>query len=602
MNTTNANKFESETPADHGPLRWLTPWVCRALFAALVLWGAWSHVRYLNDNCPIDLSGDEAQYWDWSRDLDWSYYSKGPAVAWLIRGSCAIFGDTMPAVRYPAVLLGIGTGIVSYLLIVKLLGSERLALGYAALMACVPAFVAGSVMMTIDPPFFFCWGLATLLAAVALFDNRKWVWPVIGVVVGLGFLAKYAMLLWLVCLGVFLVVDAPSRRWWRSGGSGWMWSGVVIALLFTAPVLIWNAQHDWVSLHHVQRQTSTGFSIGNPLEMLGGQAAIIGPGMALFLIGAIAAVVRRDEITATRRRGLVYLLVIGGTFFAINFIWSFRTKIQPNWPAPAYFTLLILATWFAGIRSGRQAAGIDALKGDKPLYYDPVKSHISAKIDEKKGDRPLCFGKLKAFVPIKIGRASFWRVNLVLTVVFGLLMLPVAHDASLLYRFLPMLSRAAMAMGADKPITPRRIDFTYKLRGHEELGGRVGRELAELGSEAFVVSDNYQTTAVLSFYVPGQPKACFIGSYWPVKPARHSQYDLWPDRSLEPTVNGAPNPRLGRDAIYVGYYNEALLTAFEQVEPLESVVVKVRGHEVREFDLWRCRGFKGLNRPTIERY
>ena len=26
-------------------------------------------------------------YWDWSRHLDWSYYSKGPLVAWLIRGS-----------------------------------------------------------------------------------------------------------------------------------------------------------------------------------------------------------------------------------------------------------------------------------------------------------------------------------------------------------------------------------------------------------------------------------------------------------------------------------------------------------------------------------
>ena len=34
--------------------------------------------------CPFDLTADEAQYWEWSRHLDWSYYSKGPMIAYLI--------------------------------------------------------------------------------------------------------------------------------------------------------------------------------------------------------------------------------------------------------------------------------------------------------------------------------------------------------------------------------------------------------------------------------------------------------------------------------------------------------------------------------------
>ena len=56
--------------------------------------------------CPPD----EAHYWDWSRHLDWSYYSKGPLVAWLIRASCELFGPLsvaadgdLLAVRLPAV-------------------------------------------------------------------------------------------------------------------------------------------------------------------------------------------------------------------------------------------------------------------------------------------------------------------------------------------------------------------------------------------------------------------------------------------------------------------------------------------------------------------
>ena len=88
------------SPAPSPPpwrLGWLTPARCRIILAIVLLFDVVGHVRYLNHNCPIDLSGDEAQYWDWSRKLDWSYYSKGPLVAYIIRASSAIFGDTMRA-------------------------------------------------------------------------------------------------------------------------------------------------------------------------------------------------------------------------------------------------------------------------------------------------------------------------------------------------------------------------------------------------------------------------------------------------------------------------------------------------------------------------
>ena len=33
---------------------------------------------------PIDLSGDEAYYWEWGRHLDWGYFSKPPLIGWLM--------------------------------------------------------------------------------------------------------------------------------------------------------------------------------------------------------------------------------------------------------------------------------------------------------------------------------------------------------------------------------------------------------------------------------------------------------------------------------------------------------------------------------------
>src|ERR1041385_1176359 len=87
---------------------------CQILAALLIVGAAVLRLIYLACNCPLDLAPDEAHYWDWSRHLDWSYYSKGPGVAWPIRLSCELFGELpiwlagteMLAVRIPAVVCG----------------------------------------------------------------------------------------------------------------------------------------------------------------------------------------------------------------------------------------------------------------------------------------------------------------------------------------------------------------------------------------------------------------------------------------------------------------------------------------------------------------
>src|SRR3954470_872561 len=191
---------------------WLNPARCRIILIAWLLACAITNVLYLNRNCPIDLSGDEAQYWDWSRRLDLSYYSKGPLVAYLIRASCAVFGETMPAVRYPAIALGAGTSIFAYLLTLKLFQSDRLALGAVLLSNLVPLMIFGQIFMTIDAPLFFCWAAATYFAALAIFDQKNWAWVCVGIFAGFGFLAKYAMFLWIPSLFLFLLSERGDRH------------------------------------------------------------------------------------------------------------------------------------------------------------------------------------------------------------------------------------------------------------------------------------------------------------------------------------------------------------------------------------------------------
>src|SRR3954462_5818834 len=116
-------------------------WVCRVLAATLVLAAACGHLAYLALDCPLDLAPDEAHYWDWSRHLDWSYYSKGPLVAYLIRAGCELAGawsqrltaNEMLAVRLPAVLCGSLLLVSLYVLTTQVFRREALALGVVGL-------------------------------------------------------------------------------------------------------------------------------------------------------------------------------------------------------------------------------------------------------------------------------------------------------------------------------------------------------------------------------------------------------------------------------------------------------------------------------------
>jgi 4-amino-4-deoxy-L-arabinose transferase-like glycosyltransferase len=63
----------------------------------------------------LELSGDEAHYWEWSRRLDWCYYSKPPGVAVLVRAGTFLFGDTA-GVRFLALVLSVLSSVAIYLL------------------------------------------------------------------------------------------------------------------------------------------------------------------------------------------------------------------------------------------------------------------------------------------------------------------------------------------------------------------------------------------------------------------------------------------------------------------------------------------------------
>jgi 4-amino-4-deoxy-L-arabinose transferase-like glycosyltransferase len=185
---------------------------------------------------------DEAYYYDWARALAWGYFDHPPGVALLGIGSLLAPGSTLAA------RLGtLAAGTLTLLALWRLYRAcgirhePMLSLALLLAAATFPGLVSG-VLTTPDTVLALCWVLA-LHEALAALSGHRWRWLTAGAATGLGLLGKYTM----VMIGpVFLVALLLTDR--RALRTRWPYLGALVALLVFLPNLVWNAQHDWLTL------------------------------------------------------------------------------------------------------------------------------------------------------------------------------------------------------------------------------------------------------------------------------------------------------------------------------------------------------------------
>ena len=132
-------------------------------------------------------------YYLWSQHPDLWYYSKGPGIAMAIRLSTAVFGANEFGVRWLSPLLALGTSLVMFSL-ARRIYSESVAIWTVLTMNAIPIFNVGALVMTIDPLSIFLWAAALYTFWLALEKSpafNLW-WPLTGLLIGFGFLAKYS--------------------------------------------------------------------------------------------------------------------------------------------------------------------------------------------------------------------------------------------------------------------------------------------------------------------------------------------------------------------------------------------------------------------------
>ena len=294
----------------------------------------------------VPLFPDETYYWDWSRTLKTGYFDHPPMIAVLIRAGTAIFGYRPLGVRFFPILAGAGAALGITLTARELAGGAAARLATLAF-ACLPIAAVGLVLATPDSPMLCAVAWAMYFVVRALNDppdrgTRQvlvW-WLAAGVAIGLAMTSKYTSVLFPVAIALAFIGHPRLQNKFGEAGP---YLAVAVASLVLAPVLWWNATHDWVSfrfqLGHGLGPVRGGAlgALTREAELIGGQIGLVSPILFYF---AVRAVGRAFEAAPD---GVRNTLALVSACCAAFFIFSAtRRPVEANWPAIAYLPAVVL--------------------------------------------------------------------------------------------------------------------------------------------------------------------------------------------------------------------------------------------------------------------
>lgn len=305
---------------------WLVIFVLALLAARLIA----------NALARTDLVVNEAQYWFWSRELDFGYFSKPPLLAWLIRGTTELCGNGEACIRsFPPVFYAIATWFV--FLTGRALYGARAGFWAAIVFDTLPVIAFLAAAVTTDVPLLLFWSIA-LYFWTMLIERKSMAWAVsLGLTIGVGLLAKYAMIYFLLCMACQAMFSAEAREALRARRTLVI---VLIALVVIAPNLYWNYAHGFVTFQATA--TSAGWNPSHVADVgrfVPYQFVVYGP-VLFFMLLWITAVAIRGR---TDRR-VVMLLAFSLPILILITVQSLISRTHGNWTAPVAPAASILVT------------------------------------------------------------------------------------------------------------------------------------------------------------------------------------------------------------------------------------------------------------------
>lgn len=288
----------------------------------------------------VGLSVDEAHYALYAAHPALSYFDHPPLVGWVQWPLVALQApDAM--LRLVPGLLWLATVVGVYRLTLRVspplqgAGAGRELAGLWAVLALLLAPLLHILGIGLLPDtLLMALTVALMHQTLTLMEpaNQKSIrhWLLLGLLLGLAGLSKYTAIF--AALAVALcMLQVHGIRLLRVPG---VWLAVLVALLMITPVLLWNAQNQWVSFKYQTEHGSGGdWQLQHVLRFLLVQWVVFGP-LMLWGMGGVR------RLTVKGHRLLVLFFAIP---FAVLAYLSGGGSSLPHWTAPAWVALAPLA-------------------------------------------------------------------------------------------------------------------------------------------------------------------------------------------------------------------------------------------------------------------
>jgi 4-amino-4-deoxy-L-arabinose transferase-like glycosyltransferase len=375
-------------------------------------------------------------------------------------------------------------------------------------------------------------------------------WLITGLMMGLGFLSKYTAVIQIACFALFFLLWPSARiHLYRWGPC----LALFVFLLCMLPVIVWNAEHGWITVEHVGENAKLDkpwhLTMEYFFEFLGAEASLLNP----FFLGA--ALLAAFAFWRRRRENplLLYFFAMSAPVFFGYWLYSLHSRILPNWIAAAVVPMFCLAVayWHERWRQGVRAVG----------------------------------GWLAAGM------------------ILGLFAVVLCHDTGLFQK-------------VTKRRLPPKLDPLRRVDGWKETAQTVGearRELLVEGKEVLILGSHYGLTSQITFYLPearrGLPDNPLV--YYRTSDKPRNQFYFWPGyRGRHKGANAiyvdeARAHQLKRDWVWdwvagkKDIYEpdtsrpekvpEEVLEEFESVSYLGVRDITVHGQVLRRVALYACR-------------
>ena len=302
---------------------------------------------------------DEAYYYLYSKNLDWSYFDHPLFVALTTGIGVWLTGEVNQFTLRIGTLIIFTLSLYLLYLTGKQLFNHQSALLTLIINSLIPIFtVAFGVLTLPDVPLIFFWTLTLGYSATEFFNHQdpekyqpSYRLILICITIGLACLSKYhGFILGLGLLG-FCSCNKPYRCVFTSR---WLWWGILCFIITLFPLIYWNWQHDWTSFTfqlsgRFQSPEANSLSV-NPFQII--VVALVGTGYLFpsfgFPLWWVTIKTSWQELTSkVNYRNQLILWISVPITFGFTLLGALA-PILPTWSMPGFWGLsLILGNYMS---------------------------------------------------------------------------------------------------------------------------------------------------------------------------------------------------------------------------------------------------------------